>query len=272
MLTGVNPTLPPFERRPIREYDSSLSPGLESLIRACMAEGETGKRRFFKKYTGDSAYRTMEQLEKGLMGYTEKEWKRRLWWRLRQSLVYGMGLLSCGWLFIPLLRGVEESRFPFPFLYQPILGFFLCILFYKLLLQKEKGKSHMKKLEKSICLTEKRYPGLYLLLTVCGIGGMLYGSKMLWEKAEWTKPVLEKHFVYAGEEQSLWVEMRDDQYRKLLLQEGSVYETDTQVRFELPVSRMPEGKLSLQIIAVGEEGEVYTSRVFLLRKKECAGD
>lgn len=36
LLTGKNPTLPPYELRPIREYNPSLSEGLEAIIQKCI--------------------------------------------------------------------------------------------------------------------------------------------------------------------------------------------------------------------------------------------
>ena len=36
LLTGKNPTLPPYEFRPIREYDPTLHEGLESIIQKCI--------------------------------------------------------------------------------------------------------------------------------------------------------------------------------------------------------------------------------------------
>ena len=75
--------------------------------------------------------------------------------------------------------------------------------------------------------------------------------------------------VYAGEDTgNLWVEMRDDYGRKMLLKEDAVYMTDNCVRFELPARRLPDEKISLQMIAVGEGGDVYSSRIFHIRAKE----
>lgn len=277
MLSGINPTLPPYERRPLREYDSSIPRGLEELVEDCTDFGKMEKNGFLKLlrgkiwyskwFAGSKQYGTMEQVAEGLRGYTKQDRQRNLWWRLRKIPVYGMALLSCGWFFLPLLHGVPERDIPFPFLYKPLAGFLICFLLYRVLLHGKKSKSRIKKLEKSVCLTEKKYPGLFLLLV--GIGACL--AALPWHlqvpALPLTEQTAEHQVVYAGEENSLWVEMRDDQYRKLLLKDGAVYETDTQIRFELPAGRMPEGELSLQMIAVGEEGEVYTSRVFLLKKK-----
>ena len=62
----------------------------------------------------------------------------------------------------------------------------------------------------------------------------------------------------------LWVEMRDEENRKLLLKNGSVYRVSDRLRLEIPAERIPEGEIALQLVVTGEEGEVYESRTFLL--------
>ena len=56
--------------------------------------------------------------------------------------------------------------------------------------------------------------------------------------------------------------------RKLLLKNDAVYATDTSVRFELPAKRLPCQGLDVRIVAVGEDGNVYNSRVFRIRVRE----
>ena len=58
--------------------------------------------------------------------------------------------------------------------------------------------------------------------------------------------------------------MRDEQGRKLLLQYGAVYKPEVSVRFELPVLRLPEEEIRLQMVAEGQDGNIYYSRVFLI--------
>lgn len=65
--------------------------------------------------------------------------------------------------------------------------------------------------------------------------------------------------------EKLWVEMRDGMGRKMLLKYDAVYETGDSVRFELPACRLPAQKLAMRIVAVGEDGEQYSSRIFYVR-------
>ncbi len=37
------------------------------------------------------------------------------------------------------------------------------------------------------------------------------------------------------------------------------------MRFELPAKRLPDKKLAVQIVAVAEDGERYSSRVFFVK-------
>lgn len=67
--------------------------------------------------------------------------------------------------------------------------------------------------------------------------------------------------------QVLWVEMRDEKNRKLLLREGTVYQAGESVRFEVPADRMPEGEVALRLTAQDEAGGIYESRIFLVEKE-----
>ena len=73
----------------------------------------------------------------------------------------------------------------------------------------------------------------------------------------------EQRAVYAGEaEKQLWVEMRDEEGRKLLLKEGARYPASDRIRFEIPVEALPEPEIKLRMIADGQDGRSYCSRVF----------
>ena len=44
--------------------------------------------------------------------------------------------------------------------------------------------------------------------------------------------------------------------------------TDNCVRFELPAQRLPDEKIALQMVAVGEGGDIYSSRIFYIKAQE----
>ena len=62
----------------------------------------------------------------------------------------------------------------------------------------------------------------------------------------------------------LFVEMRDEKGRKLLLQEGASLPVEKRVRFEISGENLPEGTVSLQLLATEADGQIRRSRIFLL--------
>ncbi len=50
----------------------------------------------------------------------------------------------------------------------------------------------------------------------------------------------------------------------MLLKEGAVYVPEECIRFEIPADRLPQEEIRLQMVAEGEEGGVYVSRIFLI--------
>ena len=107
--------------------------------------------------------------------------------------------------------------------------------------------------EKSVFLTQKKFPGIYV---ACIFALFLSAAAAAGKSAS------------AREDSGkLWVEMRDDEGRKMLLREGTVYRTDKRIRFDIPARDMPEGELALWLMARDEKGAVYESRVFLIEKE-----
>lgn len=244
MLTGENPMLPPYERRPLREYDRGLSSGLEQIVERCTCESPMDR------------YQSAEQLMEALYHPCRSECFSQICWQIRRVIVSVSFLLAVLSLILPLLRGVPEEEIPFPFLKMPltllVLWIFFRCAFLRGLHWRRRKESFLQRQEKKIWLTEKKFSGLYVLLIFL-LGGV-FGTQLSTGNA-----------AYAGEnEERLWVEMRDDQGRKLLLQDGAVFKPVASVRFELPVLSLPEGEIRLQMVAEGKDGRVYCSRVFLI--------
>jgi len=251
MVTGVSPGQCAGLRLPIRVYDKSLPKELERVIEICTHE----KR--------ENRFQNMEQLKAALLDDGKKEKRRKLLWRIKGLPVWILLCLAAVTFCYPLLMGVPEYEIPFPFLRAPLL-FLGAAAVFKLLIYGKKGNRILRKQEKSIRLTEKKFLGLYGM--VFFLLGSVWGEMFCWANAgtdgDWSR---KGSIVYAGEkEERLWVEMRDDLGRKLLLKDGAVYMPQECVRFELPAGRLPEGVLSLQMVAEGQEGSLYVSRVFLI--------
>lgn len=240
MLTGDNPGKPPYGRRKIAEYDKSIGKTLEKIINCCTNERKS------------CHYQSVLQLEKALLGYR----KRNLPLLCRQAAektVLLMGIFgTSASLILPLLYGIAKDQIPFPYLKKPLFFLIFTFVFHWIFFHFPQKNNYLRRQEKNIWLTRKNFSGLISLFLCCLLGAwmsVLFGM---------TLPA-----VCAGDDMGmLWVEMRDDYGRKMLLKDGTVYVTDNCVRFELPAKRLPDEEIALQMVAVGEGGEIYSSRIF----------
>lgn len=258
MLTGIHPSGMSGELLPIRGYDKSLPSGLERITAVCTAPQK------------EDRYQSMEQLKEALLHYKQEGIGGRIWWKVKKALVYGLFGAAFGTLVIPLFQGIPENEIPFPFLAGPIL-LTLTAMGLKLLLFRGRkfGKGFIKQ-EKNVRLTEKKFLGLYLLLFF--LLGCAFGETAVQTKSFCFGSLGQGGSAYAGEkEEKLWVEMRDDEGRKMLLQDGAVYVPKECVRFEIPLKSLPEETIRLQMAAEGEGGNLYVSRVFLIGREEESG-
>lgn len=241
MLTGISPMQSSFQRRPVREYDRSISKELEKVVSVCTRKNP--KER----------YQSMDQLKEALLNYGKKGRIKEGLFLAKKGVGWTLILAAAMELFLPLLKGVPKDQIPFPFLTQPLLMAGAAMLYQILFLRRKEEGRILKRQEKSVFLTEKKFTGIY----VSGILVIVFCSMLL-------TGVLQLSVTAKEKENSLWVEMRDEKDRKLLLKEGSVYEVIDRLRLEIPAERMPEGEITLRVIATGEEGEIYESRTFLL--------
>lgn len=246
MLTGANPSVPPYKRLPLEAYNKGYRNTLEKIVQTCTEENPCQR------------YQSMAELKDALLHYRKtgmgaagKELAKRL-------SVWVTGMCGAAWLLLPLRQGVPENQIPFPYLAKPLtfllLSWALHLIFYRL----KKEKSPLRRQEKNIWLTEKKFSGLFCLLLFL-LGGVLMAS--------FPGAPLQLVHAESGEE-SLWVEMRDDQGRKMLLKDGAVYTACECVRFELPAGRLPEQEIAVRLVAEGEDGSRYCSRVFLIRAEK----
>ncbi len=246
MLTGSNPTKPPYERRFLSEYDKSLPGRLEKIIEHCTGDN------------GAEKYRCMAQLDEALLNYQEKSLVSGLWLMIRKLVLTVFVLKTSACFCFPLISGISEKQFPFPYLIKPlfflVVTLFLYLIFFKLKFK----RNFLRRQEKNIWLTGKQFSGLLSLVAILYLGAAGIGLFCIASPA-----------AYAGGElEQLWVEMRDEYGRKMLLKNDSVYITNNCVRFELPADRLPDEEISLQMVAVGEAGKVYSSRIFRIRGQE----
>ena len=173
---------------------------------------------------------------------------------IKKGVGWTLILAAAMLFFLPLLKGVSREQFPFPYLEKPLLLSGAALLYQILFLRRGEDAKILKRQEKSIFLTEKKFSGIYISIILV----MILSSMLL------MTGVLSLTAAAQEKENSLWVEMRDEKNRKLLIKEGSVYQVIDRLRLEIPAERMPEGEITLKVVATGEEGEIYESRTFLL--------
>lgn len=246
LLTGVNPLKPPYERRPVRQYDRRIPVGLEYMVRKCTRENT--KER----------YASVQEVQKAMEDCRtiKSKWKWLYLCRcLLVTLPFTMGVLL---VILPLLNGIPSSSFPDPFLRKPLLcltiGTFLYFLFFRL----GKRKGSLIRQEKEVWLTAKRGIGLWSLGIGLLLGGLAFSLRQ--------QTGVQNSFA-AGKE-TFWVDMKDENDRLLLVKEGTVLPVGDKVRLEIPMERMPRQQVSLQIIATDEKGEVFGSRIIRIKAED----
>lgn len=238
MLTGLRPRQELILRRPVREYDKSIPGKLEKIVANCI------------KKRPSERYQSMEQLKEELLSYKKNGIGRKVQYGMQKGIGLILWLLAVVRTFGPLWQGVQAEEFPFPFLKEPILLFGIAAVYHTFFIRRSIQKQILKRQEKSIFLTEKKFSGWY----VAGLIFLLFFTIPTIAKAEGTD--------------EFWVDLRDEQNRKLLLKDGSVYYPKERVRFEIPCEKLPDGQLSLQILATDERGGIHQSRVFLVQKQD----
>lgn len=244
LLTGVNPLKPPYERRPVRQYNRALPVWLERLI--CQCTKENPKER----------YANMTQVKEVLTDCRKSKHGRRIWQRTKELVFAGLLLMASVATLAPLVKGIPAESFPDPFLKKPVLYFGLLLFLYIALFGKRKSGEYLIRQEREIWLTEKRGRGLLALFAfaVGMAGGMLLvKTPMTSQAAENTK--------------SLWIELKDEENRLLLLREGAALPVTERLCMEIPMDRLPKDELSFRVIATNREGETYSSRSFVIHNK-----
>lgn len=246
MLTGDSPAKPPYERRSLSEYDKSLTGTLDKIIRCCTCK------------KGAYRYHSIEQVEEALLGYHKRSLTSTLWKMTKKLIIIACISVTAACFTLPLLEGIPEDHFPFPYLNKSLFFLSVTLFFYLIFFKVKPNKKFLIRQEKNIWLTKKQFSGLISLFLFLYAGALSIGV--------FNMAPANAHAEDQAEQ--LWVEMRDEYGRKLLLKNDAVYITKDCVRLELPVQRMPEEELSLQMIAVSENGNVYASRLFHIKAQE----
>ena len=100
---------------------------------------------------------------------------------------------------------------------------------------------------------------LAFLLGVCFQPG--YESTVMTVQAAQKERMTQMAHADGEDTGELFVEMRDEKGRKLLLQEGASLPVEKR---EISGENLPEGTVSLQLLATEADGQIRRSRIFLL--------
>lgn len=245
MLTGKNPTRPPFMRAPIRSYDRTLSPALEKLVGKAVMQDK------------DKRYKSMRHMKEELEFLEEREKRNRVFDRVLAAIYcLLLGLMGAGYIFAYYKaeyyggylwkRTVWENR-----MLAFALGvFFLCL--GRWLSGKIWGtlKGRRQRIFKSVYLSEKKNAGLPFLF----FGVMLAVSLSAWQ-------------VSAAEgERPLPVTVYAEDGRRLLIRYDAVYRVESGMRLFLPAdSFIEEKEYILKLECSDRETGETRRRIFYLK-------
>lgn len=286
MLTGDNPSRPPYFMQPIRFFDGCLSAGLEKVVKKAVEE-EKEKR-----------YQTMRQFQWALMNYGNKD---RVMGHVRKGaeILYYTALFGLGAVFASLSGKIGYEK---EILCTAFLIFALSFMKSALCAWKGRGRKGMRQ-ERNILLTEKRGRGLILTLLIAFSVTAAFGSAYASAAGERQKnknfqsqvcacrastnlpmrKVLAKPNRSCAEtglkmadgkeaENQLRVEVRNKRGQKLLIQYDAVYQMTESLKLELPLCNFEEGEVyRLRLECTNCETDERSSRIFYLKGVEPQG-
>lgn len=238
MLTGNDPTHPPYLLKPIRSYNRALSGRVEKIIRKA-TEKDRSKR-----------YQSVMEMEEDIRKYKDKE----QWCQvagIAGIIVYYTLLVSCFLIFWNKANeaGIGDVKKDIQLLETAGITVALCLM--KLIW--ERTKAHFVgnvRMERNIYLSAKKERGL--LLIMCGV----FGAVLLTESS-----------ILAAEDNVLLVNVRNEYGQKLLIRYDALYCPTEDMKLEVPIKELEEGqeyilKLECKKIETGET----KSRSFRLKR------
>lgn len=248
MLTGSNPSMPPYMMQPIRIYNKGLSVELEKIVKKATEE-EKSKR-----------YQTVRQLKEALEKYRSADRVRSIICRGTESSYY-MILAGLGMYFLRMCARVEtaigkdvieKTLAEEEVLKAAVLIFLLCLM--KMAVDVFKGiKGNGMKQEKNILLTAKKGRGLMIVLFA---GAMIVFF-------------ISGNHVSAQEEKVLLVNVRNEKGQKILIRYDAVYSPEDTFKLELPLSNFAAGnQYELKLECTNCETKEKSSRTFYLKGLE----
>lgn len=263
MLTGKNPSVPPYLTVGIRELNRSIPASLEMIIRHC-TDDNPNKR-----------YHDVRELQKDLERYDRYPKQEKMIFGIKKctlALSYIVAFLST-----PVkLYSDGLEKFTLWDVEKSLMLFSVALLLHILLVYVSPLGIRPVKIEKQIWLTRKNYSGLYglvfgLLATLGGLaitGGLEAGGMVARSEIDVGSGIdVGNKSGGMAESEMLWVDIKDSGERKFLLKENSVFEVEDMVRLEIPSRDIPSDEMNFKIVATDNDGKVYESRKFRISKK-----
>lgn len=267
MLTGCDPSRPPFLMQPVRFYDRRLSAELERIVRKA-TEQEREKR-----------YSNVRRMKQELENYGRADRMKRFAGHVVKT-AYGTALVGLAISFFRLwawierldggggggtmagkLYGMERSAAEGRMLFTAACILLLCIGRSAVSRWGSRGYRGVRQ-EKNVLLTVKNGKGLAmaLLLGVLAAGGT--GSGSVWAKDT-------ADYIQDGAEHTLFVIVRNEQGQKLLIRYDAEYSLSDTLKLELPLKNFEKGEhYELRLECIDRETGTAQSRTFYLKRVE----
>lgn len=100
IVTGMNPCEPPYEIRPIREWDTSLSSGLENIILKCTQSNPNDRYQ-----NCPELIYALEHYQELDNGYRKRQQKRLAVWGMAVA-----GMILCSFVSVAGYRGIQNNK------------------------------------------------------------------------------------------------------------------------------------------------------------------
>ncbi|TCL56525.1 serine/threonine protein kinase [Kineothrix alysoides] len=241
MLTGSDPSQPPFLIQPLRFYNAALSPGLEKVIRKA-TEKEREKR-----------YQSIAQMEEALKKQNGAD-KRRKWMYAIAGVIYYLLLLTAGsifWRQWELYRRYGGERFiGNEWKAAVTAGAIVSLCLIKTVFGcRRAGPCKKVRQIKAVYLSSKKNRGLMAVFCIAMASFLLAAPCMA-----------------SGKEDVFPVIVRNEKGQKLIIRYDTVYSPSGDMKLEVPADSFKGGKeYELTLICTELDTMEERSRTFYLK-------